>query len=73
MLFYMMLRQLSQNWCYLHKVLLKTEVISYCASIAVLWFINYHCGVTRKADFPVSNVRGDGQSQVSRSPKPWAV
>lgn len=39
----------------------------------MLWFINHHCGVARKADFSISNVRGDGQGQVERSPEPWAV
>lgn len=38
--------------------------ISYCAGIAVLWFINHHCGVACKANFPICNVRGDSQGQV---------
>lgn len=61
------------NFCHLHVSVLITESISYRAGIAVLWFINYHSGVTCKANFPISYVRGDGQSQVQRPPKPWAV
>lgn len=44
--------------------MMKKEVIAYCAAITVLRFINHHCGITREANFPVGNVRGDIQSQV---------
>lgn len=61
------------NFCHLHVSVLITEPISYRAGIAVLWFINHHSGVTSKANFPISYVRGDRQGQVQRPPKPWAV
>lgn len=38
--------------------------ITYHGCIAVLWFKKHHCGITYKAYFTISNVRGDSQCQV---------
>lgn len=61
------------NFCCLCVEGLITEVISYCAGVAVLRFQNDHSGVTCEADFPIGYVRGDGQRQVERSPEPRTV
>lgn len=50
-----------------------TEVISYCAGIAVLRFKNHHSGVTCEADLPIGDVRSDGQRQVEWSSEPRTV
>lgn len=46
---------------------------SYHAGIAVLRFINHHCAVTGKTNFPIGYIGGDSQGEVEGSPKPWAV
>lgn len=60
------------EWC-VTSLRLVTEVISYCAGIAVLGFKNDHSGVTCEADFPIGDVRSDGQRQVEWSSEPRTV
>ena len=42
------------------KLVKASYNLSYCAAPVVFRFINHHCGVACKANFPVSDVRGDG-------------
>ena len=62
---YIFFNQIKKYWTqtlnYQYVPVLKWGVVSYHAGIGILWFINHHCGVTSKSDFPIGNVWADRQ------------